>query len=208
MTAQTQLRSYSEQQRAFGNSNICNWSQLYIDHHLIGGNCEDFFDPRIKVISFMCVLRCSTTIGLRNICPLHCTILLSSWRKTVIGLRNICPLHCTILLSSWRKIVYLMLCARSSPSGWPCAACSLPKSVGGPQTAASSDAGARVTLITPTAPAVFPLCSVSHTLFFINSRCKQDHLLSDDHCIPTVVTLQIKSMMPTHWCQVQIQNSK
>ena len=25
VTAQTQLRSYSEQQRAFGNSNICNW---------------------------------------------------------------------------------------------------------------------------------------------------------------------------------------
>ena len=25
VTAQTQLHSYSEQQRAFGNSNICNW---------------------------------------------------------------------------------------------------------------------------------------------------------------------------------------
>ena len=28
MTAQTQLRSYSEQQRAFGHSNICNWGYL------------------------------------------------------------------------------------------------------------------------------------------------------------------------------------
>ena len=28
VTAQTQLRSYSEQQRAFGNSNICNWSLM------------------------------------------------------------------------------------------------------------------------------------------------------------------------------------
>ena len=28
VTAQTQLRSYSEQQRAFGNSNICNWRYL------------------------------------------------------------------------------------------------------------------------------------------------------------------------------------
>ena len=27
-TAQTQLRSYSEQQRAFGNSNICNWMMI------------------------------------------------------------------------------------------------------------------------------------------------------------------------------------
>ena len=28
VTAQTQLRSYSEQQRAFGNSNICNWFRV------------------------------------------------------------------------------------------------------------------------------------------------------------------------------------
>ena len=30
VTAQTQLRSYSEQQRAFGNSNICNWRGIQI----------------------------------------------------------------------------------------------------------------------------------------------------------------------------------
>ena len=29
VTAQTQLRSYSEQQRAFGNSNICNWANFF-----------------------------------------------------------------------------------------------------------------------------------------------------------------------------------
>ena len=32
VTVQTQLRSYSEQQRAFGNSNICNWSTLFMIH--------------------------------------------------------------------------------------------------------------------------------------------------------------------------------
>ena len=47
-----------------------------------------------------------------------------------------CPLHCANLLFSYRKIVKFR--TQISPLGWPRAACSLPKSAGGPQTAASS----------------------------------------------------------------------
>ena len=46
VTAQTQLRSYSEQQRAFGYSNISNWphtqSPLFTDVMVIG-ECFDFY---------------------------------------------------------------------------------------------------------------------------------------------------------------------
>ena len=38
VTAQTQLRSYSEQQRAFGNSNICNWlTQIFSNYRSPNG---------------------------------------------------------------------------------------------------------------------------------------------------------------------------
>ena len=53
VTAQTQLRSYSEQQRAFGNSNICNCVINMIDFLIVDLERVKYYRPNRKTLKML-----------------------------------------------------------------------------------------------------------------------------------------------------------